>query len=328
MGRSTPGPAVSVVIPARDAELDLERCLTALEGQSLSREAFEVVVVDDGSRDATAAVAERRGARVIRQDGLGAAAARNRGARESRGEIVILLDADCVPDDRWAEELARPFADDSTAGAVGPIDSAQRSLVARYVQLEVESRYARLEDGGPTDFINTANCAFRRDILSSYPFDEAFGRLEDIELSFRLTGGGHRMVFVRGARVSHRHPERIWSLMRRQFGYARYAAALYRRHPGKVVSDASTPHGRRARLVSLALALALVPVAFLVPAAWLACACLAVLSVAFSFPVFVRAFRVDPRLGLLAPWIVLTSNLAFVAGVVRGLLPGKARLVR
>ena len=321
-------PRISVVIPARNEERRIGRCLAALAAQSLREGEFEVVVVDDGSTDETAVVSEAGGAIVVRTDGGGAGGARNRGIRESSGALVFLLDADCVPGPRWAEELARPFEDGAVAGAVGLITSDQRSLVASYVQLGYEDRYERLGEGLPTDFIPTANCAFRRQILVEYPFDETFKRLEDVELSFRLTRAGLRLVFVSGARASHPHPERLWTLMRRQYGYARYALPLYREHPEKAVSDSSTPHSRRGRVLTLALALGLVPVALFVPPLWILIAGLAVLSVAFSLPVIVRAFRVSPRLGLVAPYFLFATNLAFVLGAISGLLPGKTRQMR
>ncbi len=321
-------PRISVVIPARNEAHRIGSCLEALAAQRGAAGDLQVIVVDDGSSDATAEVSRVGGATVVRTDGDGAGAARNRGVRESSAELVFLLDADCVPEPGWSEALARPFEDPGVAGAVGLITSDQRSLVAGYVQLGYEDRYKRLGEGLATDFIPTANCAFRREVLIEHPFDESFKRLEDVELSFRLTRAGLRLVFVPGARAAHPHPERLWTLMSRQYGYARYALPLYSAHPGKAVSDASTPHSRRARVLALGLALALLPVAIFVPPLWILCVALAVLSVLFSLPVIVRAFRVTPRLGLVAPYFLLATNLAFVVGAIRGLLPGKSRRMR
>ncbi|MBI2467114.1 MAG: glycosyltransferase family 2 protein [Candidatus Rokubacteria bacterium] len=91
-------PLASVVIPAYDAEATLPACLAALARQSLAPERFEVIVVDDGSTDATAQVAERAGVRVVRLPAnAGPAAARNRGAQAARGEVLVFTDADCEP---------------------------------------------------------------------------------------------------------------------------------------------------------------------------------------------------------------------------------------
>lgn len=85
---------MSVVVPARDAESTLGEALSSVEAQSLP--ATEVIVVDDGSVDATAELASSHGARVIHQEPAGPSAARNRGIHESVGEWIAFLDADDV----------------------------------------------------------------------------------------------------------------------------------------------------------------------------------------------------------------------------------------
>ena len=89
---------VNVVVPVRDGARYLEEALRSIADQTVPP--LEVIVVDDGSRDDSARIAERLGARVIRQDHAGQAAARNRGVDESRGELVAFLDAD----DTWPRE--------------------------------------------------------------------------------------------------------------------------------------------------------------------------------------------------------------------------------
>jgi glycosyltransferase involved in cell wall biosynthesis len=318
-------PGISVVIPVRNAAEDLARCLETLRRQSVDHAAFEVLVLDDGSEDATPDVARRHGARVIRQERQGAAAARNRGVREARGDIVLFLDADCRADPRWVEEITRPLREESGPDAtVGLHDSAQTSLVARFVQLEHEFRYERMSAREKIDFLNSGNCAFRRKTLLEYPFDETFHRLEDVELSFRLTRDGRTMIFVPAARVDHRHPETVAALLRRKFNYARYALPLYRRYPGKAVADASTPQERRARLVLLALAIVLAPAALIHPTfGWLSLAAL-IGSVAMSSGVIGRAFRQSTAMGFASVGLVALGNLAFLMGGIRGLLTGRA----
>ncbi|MGQ0720828.1 MAG: glycosyltransferase [Candidatus Eiseniibacteriota bacterium] len=327
MSSSTNGeaPAISVVIPVRNAPDDLARCLETLARQSVDPAAFEVLVLDDGSDDATPDVGQRLGARVIRQQRLGAAAARNRGVREARGEIVLFLDADCEADPRWIEEISHPLREKSgVEGAVGKYDTTQSALVARFVQLEIEARYERMQARDRIDFLNSGNCAFRRQTLLNYPFDESFHRLEDVELSFRLAQDGHAMIFVPTASVCHRHPRTVAGLLRRKFNYARYAMPLYRRYPVKAIVDSSTPQERRARLVLLAAAVVTAPGALIHPMfGWVALAALAG-SIALSFGVIVRAFRQSPRFGFAAVGLVALGNLAFLAGVARGILTGRA----
>ncbi len=111
---------VSVVIPAKDDARQLERCLAALAGQT--RRADEVVVVDNGSSDPTARVAAAAGARVIRCREPGIPAATAAGFDAAAGDVLLRLDADCIPGRRWiARVLAAlddaPHADAVTGGA-------------------------------------------------------------------------------------------------------------------------------------------------------------------------------------------------------------------
>ncbi|WP_309102492.1 glycosyltransferase family 2 protein [Microbacterium sp.] len=110
MHRSTPtGPplTVSVVIPVKnDAEL-LDRCLRALHRQT--RPADEIIVVDNGSTDSSAAVATSRGARVVRCDEPGIPAASAAGYDAATGDLILRLDADCLPAETWVQAAAVAF---------------------------------------------------------------------------------------------------------------------------------------------------------------------------------------------------------------------------
>src|SRR5262249_16422095 len=108
---------VSVIVPALDAAPTLAACLDAIRVASAAADA-EVLVIDNGARDGTAAVARDRAVRLVSAPDRTVAALRNLGASIARGDILAYVDADCIVAPDWLT-VALPHFDDSRVGAVG-----------------------------------------------------------------------------------------------------------------------------------------------------------------------------------------------------------------
>jgi lipopolysaccharide/colanic/teichoic acid biosynthesis glycosyltransferase/glycosyltransferase involved in cell wall biosynthesis len=300
-------PRISVVIPAYNAARTMDRCLKALCSQSLPGREYEVVVVDDGSSDATADVAKGYGACVLQRRHLGPAAARNAGLRQAQGEIVLFTDADCAPTPTWIEEMVKPFADPDVIGVRGVYLTRQRALVARFVQMEYEDRYDRVSGRERIDFIDTYSAGYRRDVLlTNGGFDEAFptASVEDQELSFRLARKGYKMVFAPGAQVYHLHDCSCWEYAARKFNIGYWKALLTRWYPERMVSDAHTPQVLKAQMALIGLAgLALLAAPAWLESLWLA----AVLLVAFmisTLPFLWKAAEKSLMVAVASPFLL------------------------
>jgi cellulose synthase/poly-beta-1,6-N-acetylglucosamine synthase-like glycosyltransferase len=312
---------LSVVVPARNAARTVGGCLQSLFEQSMSGERYEVIVVDDGSTDETAQVVERSGATLIAQAQQGAAAARNKGASMAKGDILLFTDADCVPETNWVAEMARSFEDQEVVGVKGAYRTRQAGLIPRFVQCEYEERYERMAKQRWIDFIDTYSAGYRRSIfLAEGGFDTRYpsASVEDQEFSFRLAERGYKMAFNPRAVVYHEHPRTLTGYFRRKFNIGYWKVRVLRRHPGKAVRDSHTPQTVK---VQMGLALVLVPLlallfvrSFLI---WLSLLTV-VLFLVSAVPFAVRAWRGDPVVALLSPFLLFVRALALGVGMVKG----------
>jgi len=319
----------SVIIPAYNAEESLPRCLLALEHQTLPQEQYEVIVVDDGSEDGTAAVAKAHGARVMRLDHKGPAAARNAGAALARAEIIVFTDADCEPAPDFLERLLEPFDAPLVSGARGVYRTQQRSLVARFVQLEYEERYQRIarlqKETGGVDALDTSYAAYRRAVfLEANGFDTRYRHAagEDHELSFRLARAGHVFRFVPDAVVYHRHVESVRQYARRKFRIGYWKAFLSKQHPEYALHDSHTTPTLKLQIVLAALLpFALLSWPFWPIAGWIVLV-LVGLFLLSTLSLLKLIYRRDKPVLLIAiPMILIrayASGLGFFWGLVHG----------
>jgi len=311
---------ISVVIPVYNAAETLEPCLGALESQTLARGQYEVIVVDDGSADATAEIARGHESVVLlSQPHKGAAAARNLGTSHARGTIVLFTDADCVPSPDWIEAMAAAFSDDEVTGVGGAIRTQQRGLVPRFIQLEFDDRYDKMAKHPSIDFICTATGGFRRDVfLESRGFREDLLGAEDTELSFRLASAGHKMVFVPQAIVYHSHPQSLLEYARRKCTYAYWRLMVYLGHPRKVIVDSRTPQTQKVQIGLLfLLAVAALGAIFWRGIIWLAGGLLA-LFLLMALPFWWKSVRRDRVVGAFLPLFLLVGTTSVAAGLAAG----------
>ncbi len=311
----------SVVIPAYNAERTLPHALKALQQQTVPTTLFEVIVVDDGSNDHTAAVAERFGVRVIRQANRGPAAARNAGVEVAQGEIVLFTDADCIPCPDWVERMVAPFADPQIVGTKGAYLTRQRAWMARFVQQEYEDRYDRMRRFRYIDFVDTYSAAYRRDVfLANGGFDPIFptASVEDQEFSFRLAQKGYKMVFVPEARVYHEHDTTLKAYARRKFFIGYYKALLARWLPERLITDTHTPPVLKLQLLLMALILVLLPLALWWPLARVGLLATVLAFYGSALPFLSKIARRDPGILLPALGYLPVRALALGTGFLAG----------
>ena len=219
----------SVIVPARDAEATLPRTLAALAAQELD-EAYEVIVVDDGSVDDTAELARAAPGpvRLIQQDPLGPAAARNRGVAESEGSALAFCDADCFPTPGWLRAgLAALETADLVQGHVLPDPDAELGPFDRTLWIVLE-----------VGLYETANLFATREIFDrTGGFEEwlvpEIGKAlaEDVWFGWKARRLGARTAFAPDALAHHAVFPRGWPEYVAERRRLRYFPAMARKVP-------------------------------------------------------------------------------------------------
>ncbi len=235
------GMSVSIVVPTRDRAGKLARCLAAVRGQG-----DEVVVVDDGSVESerVAAVVEEAGAKLVRLEGRGPAAARNVGVAAASGEVVCFTDDDCVAAAGWVEALTRPIvAGEAQAVAGRTVVAPDASAADRAWQaIANHLQGSATAPGSPSPgFAPTCNLACSRSLLLELPFDESFPGAagEDRDWAARAAARGAAPRFAPEAVVVHRPDLTTHSFLRQQYGYGRGASRYRAARDGRRLGSAS-----------------------------------------------------------------------------------------
>lgn len=248
----------SIIIPAKNSASTLGECLVALlnqEGFNFPTD-YEVIVIDDGSDDQTAEVARKFKVKVTQQENAGPAAARNTGAWEAAGELLFFTDADCIPRSDWLQKMSKPFQNPLVMGVKGAYICQEKSIIARFVQLEFAYKYKAMAKLESIDFIDTYSAAYRRSVfVDNFGFNEKFPvpSVEDQEFSYRLARKGYKLVFEPSAQVRHRHDLTLGEYIQRKWGIGYWKAFLLRWLPDKTFSDSYTPASQRLQILLAAL---------------------------------------------------------------------------
>lgn len=255
-----PHPEIAVVVPTYRRPDRLRRLLTALEAQTLARDRFEVVVVDDASGDETpavlaAAVAESPLAlrTVTAPVNGGPAAARNRGWRSTEAPLLAFVDDDVVPDPGWLEVGRAALAADAHIGVVqGPITTPPGSPPVE--RLPRWSVWRQVE--APNPHFDSCSIFYRRAaVASAGGFDESHDWwAEDTALAWRVLDDGWGRSFAAGAVAAHDVEQRPVAWFARQALSNRNVVNVAARFPGFRAEACWRPWAFRRRDASLVAA--------------------------------------------------------------------------
>jgi mycofactocin system glycosyltransferase len=255
-------PVVSVVIPVYNRPHEIRQCLASLEALDYPADKIEVIVVDDGSCDGTAAVVRRFDTRLIVQPyNRGQSAARNAGVKVARGEIIAFLDSDCIAGPQWLSDLVPYFQDPRVALVGGFVDAHYcGKRMDRYEQscsaLNMGLQPAMGRGENCVFYVPTCNMLVRKgSYLQAGGLDDDLRVGEDVDLCWRLMADGHHLLYIPKGAVAHKHRNRLLPGLLRRFDYGTSEAVLYARFPKVAKQFPWQPAGLAATLMG-AVALA------------------------------------------------------------------------
>jgi len=200
---------VAVVIPVWNGEAVLGRCLDALARQTLPRDAFQIIVVDNGSSDATPDIARRYpGVELLEEKRPGSYAARNLAIGQVRAPIIAFTDADCEPAPDWLEQVLRAAAANPGFGVLaGKIELFDEIAQEREVFGDYERLFSFPQAHAARGNCATANWASETALLRELGgFDAGLKSGGDRQMALRIKDAGYPLVYVPGMVV--RHPVR------------------------------------------------------------------------------------------------------------------------
>ncbi|MDY6836846.1 MAG: glycosyltransferase [Thermodesulfobacteriota bacterium] len=312
---------ISVIVPVFNGGKKIGKCVDALKRQKTER-TFEIIVVDDGSTDRSLHGVEGKGIRVFKQPNQGPGAARNLGVEKALGKIILFTDADCEPLEDWIDQMACPLDKPCTSGVKGSYLTRQKGLIARFVQLEYESKYERMKRDPSIDFVDTYAAGFiKEDFLKVGKYDARFPTpsVEDQEFSFRMWEKGYRMVFNPEAKVFHTHSDSLWNYMKKKFRIGFWKALVLKKHPQKVFRDSHTPQSLKLEMVLamlLLLSLSLLPV--MGASLSFALFPLAAFLITTS-PFVLKLLGKDLPVALFSPFLLFARALSLSSGLIAGM---------
>jgi len=230
-------PPLSIMIPAHNEEMVIEKTLRTILASDYTHAKLEIIVLNDGSTDATAAILDRLAAEFkciqpvhipTGEGGKGKAAVLNRGLRLVQHEMIAIYDADNQPQPSSMRYLASQFTLDPTLGAVlGKFRTLNRkkNWLTRFINIEGLS-FQWIVQAGRWKLLKVATLPGTNFIVRKKVLDEVGGwdesaLTEDAELSLRILEAGYRIKFVPYAVTWEQEPENLSTWFRQRTRWAR-----------------------------------------------------------------------------------------------------------
>lgn len=296
-------PLITVVIPVRQEEKHIRRCLEAVLSQDVEAP-YEVLVVDGMSTDGTTKIASEIASldsrvRLLRNPSRIVPPGMNVGIREAKGDLVVRVDGHCRIPAGYLREVLDAFRE-SGAECVGGLmigegETYWGRIIARATSTAFGMGGRRFHGRGEARYMDTVYLGAypRRVLLELGLYDERFVRNQDDELNYRLRARGGRVYFTPRIWAAYSTRSTLWRLLIQYGQYGWWKVMVYRKHPRLI-------HVRH-----------LVPTAFFVSLVMALVTAMALGGLAWALP-----------LGLLGAYLLVGALSSLAEGMTLGELPG------
>lgn len=225
-------PFVSIIIPVYNAESTLSMCLESIRKLDYPQDKFEVIVIDNGSNDGSIKIAGRFEVKMFSETFQSSYAARNKGIKEAKGELIAFTDADCVVTPGWLKNLVKEWDDKSIGCFAGEIEAYQpKTLVEKFSDRTGILGQKSTLFCSYLPYAQTANSAYRREVFDKVGlFNTEIVSGGDADIAWRMQKRlGLKIEFVPEALVYHKHRTSIKELYN-QFKKYEHGKILWHRY--------------------------------------------------------------------------------------------------
>jgi GT2 family glycosyltransferase len=235
-------PFVSIVVGIRNEEQYIEECIQSLLEQDYPNDKYEIIIVDGMSTDHSQDIVKQYPVKLLLNEKINVAAARNLGVKEAKRDFVAFTDGDCKADKYWLKTLIKEIenADEDVACVGGPNlifdDDPTFAKAVGYAQETFlgSGGSAQANNSSKKKYVQSlpnCNALYKKSIIESIGyFDEYFVIGQDGDLNHRIGKKGYRFLYIPEAKVWHHRRGDIKTFSKRMFKYGKWMGNLFQKH--------------------------------------------------------------------------------------------------
>ena len=229
-------PKISVIIPVYNKEKTLKQCLSSVLNQTYKN--YEVIIVDNNSNDKSKEIIREFGKknkkmRYLFESKISRGAARRKGGVNAKGEIILMIDSDCIVPKNWIKEIIEPIIKYKQVAVQGMIKPTVLNYWSRHIQEENKKSIKKMLKEGEFNWLRTGNFAIKRSVLRDVGYTNPdLVYAEDEELMVKLRLKNYKLYF-KNTVVFHDYPKNPLELFKKKFKYGEWTSKIRKMYGDK-----------------------------------------------------------------------------------------------